>query len=91
MSSITTKGTLICAFIALQIGDVITTTSALARHTGVEANPLMADLGSHWLLLKVVATIACVAIMIRCPERRSMLLAPWVALMAFVVVNNAMH
>lgn len=90
-----TKGALIGAFVALQGADLVTTNSALARHVGVEVNPLMAvaqnGLGPAWWLPKVIVTIFCVIIMLRCPAHRAMLLAPWVLLMAFVTISNAMH
>jgi hypothetical protein len=84
------KGTLLAAFSALQIADVITTMRVL-DNGGWEANPLgvlaMALLGTYWPIPKLVLMAVCVAWMIRWKPRY---VAPFVALMGIVVANNAL-
>jgi hypothetical protein len=84
------KGTLLAAFSALQIADVITTKRVL-DNGGWEANPLgvlaMALLGTYWPIPKLVLMAVCVAWMIRWKPRY---VAPFVALMGIVVANNAL-
>jgi Domain of unknown function (DUF5658) len=84
------KGTLLAAFSALQIADVITTKRVL-DNGGWEANPLgvlaMALLGTYWPIPKLALMAVCVAWMIRWKPRY---LAPFVALMGIVVANNAL-
>jgi Domain of unknown function (DUF5658) len=84
------KTTLLAAFGALQIADVVTTERVLA-HGGWEGNPIgifaMALLGTYWPIPKLVLMAVCVACMIRWKPRY---VAPLVALMGLVVTNNAL-
>jgi Domain of unknown function (DUF5658) len=84
------KGTLLAAFGALQIADVITTKRVL-DNGGWEANPLgvldMALLGTYWPIPKLVLMTVCVAWMIRWKPKY---VAPFVALMGIVVANNVL-
>jgi len=84
------KGTLLAAFSALQIADVITTKRVL-DNGGWEANPLavsaMAFLGTYWPIPKLALMAVCVAYMIRWKPRY---VASFVALMGLVVANNAL-
>ena len=84
------KATLLTAFGALQIADVITTKRVL-DNGGWEANPLgvlaMAVLGTYWPIPKLALMAVCVAWMIRWKPRY---VAPFVALMGLVVANNAL-
>ena len=84
------KGTLLLAFSALQIADVITTKRVL-DNGGWEANPLgvsaMALLGTYWPIPKLALMAVCVAWMIRWKPRY---VAPFVGLMGLVVANNAL-
>jgi uncharacterized membrane protein len=84
------KATLLAAFGALQIADVITTKRVL-DNGGWEANPLgvmaMTVLGTHWPILKLALMAVCMVCMIRWKPRH---VAPFVALMALVVANNVL-
>jgi hypothetical protein len=84
------KATLLAAFGALQIADVITTKRVL-ENGGWEANPLgvlaMTVLGTHWAIAKLALMAVCMVWMIRWKPRH---VAPFVALMALVVANNAL-
>ncbi|HKN31540.1 MAG TPA: DUF5658 family protein [Roseiarcus sp.] len=84
------KATLLVAFGALQIADVITTKRVL-DNGGWEANPLgvlaMAFLGTYWPIPKLALMGVCLACMIRWKPRH---VAPFVALMGLVVANNAL-
>lgn len=84
------KATLLAAFGALQIADIITTNWVLANG-GWEANPLegwvMAHLGIYWPIPKLFLMTACAACMIRWRPRY---VAPMVGFMALVVSNNAL-
>jgi hypothetical protein len=81
---------LLAGFSALQIADVVTTQRTLSKR-GWEANPLgvlaMAHLGNAWWIPKLALMAACAAVMIRWKPRH---VAPFVALMSLVVVNNAL-
>lgn len=89
------KRSLIGAFVALQIADILSTESALARHAGVEQNALMAlaqdHLGSLWWGPKLAVALGCAVIMARFPHNRLLLIAPFVLLMAGIVVSNSMR
>jgi hypothetical protein len=84
------KATLLAAFGALQIADVISTKQVL-DNGGWEANPLgvlaMTALGTHWPVVKLALMAVCMACMIRWKPKH---VAPFVALMALVVANNAL-
>jgi hypothetical protein len=81
--------TLLVAFGALQIADVVTTNRVI-DNGGWEANPLwalaMVLLGSYWAIPKLALVAGCVAWMIRW---RPAHIAPFVALMTLVVANNS--
>src|SRR5208283_3208048 len=66
------KRSLIGAFVALQIADILSTENALARHAGVEQNALMAlaqdHLGSLWWGPKLAVALACAVIMAQFPH-----------------------
>ena len=81
---------LIAAFAALQVADVLTTIRVL-HAGGWEANPLFAWLiacWSWWPLAKLLPMAICAALMTRWPTRW---IVPFVALMAVVVLNNAIQ
>ena len=84
------KATLLAAFGALQIADVITTKRVL-DNGGWEANPFgvlaMSHLGPYWPIPKLALMAVCVAYMIRWKPRY---VAPFVALTGLVVANNAL-
>lgn len=81
--------TLLVAFGALEVADVITTNRVI-YNGGWEANPLwvlaMTLLGTYWAIPKLALVAVCVAWMIRW---RPAHVAPFVALMTLVVANNA--
>ena len=84
------KATLLTAFGALQVADVITTKRVL-DNGGWEANPLavlaMTLLGAYWPIPKLALMAVCLACMIRWKPRH---VAPFVALMSLVVANNSL-
>ena len=84
------KATLLGAFGALQIADVISTERVL-DNGGWEANPLwvlaIGLLGTYWPIPKLALMAACMACMIRWKPRH---VAPFVALMGLVVANNVL-
>ena len=84
------KATLLAAFGALQVADVITT-KRIVDSGGWEANPLgvlaMALLGAYWPIPKLALMVVCVTCMIRWKPRH---VAPLVGLMGLVVANNAL-
>jgi hypothetical protein len=84
------KATLLTAFGALQVADVITTKRVL-DNGGWEANPLgaltMAHIGAYWPIPKLALMAVCLACMIRWKPRH---VAPFVAVMGLVVANNSL-
>ena len=82
------KLTLLIAFAALQIADIVTTKSVLAQG-GWEANPLqlwsMAQFGDYWPVPKLIMMAICMIFMFRWNAKR---VVPLVALMGVVVANN---
>ena len=91
MQALKLKSALLCAFVALQVADVLTTNSFLAHASAVEGNPLMADaqasLGSWWWLSKLALVAGVTPILARGRTRYA---AAMVVFYAFAVVNNAM-
>jgi Domain of unknown function (DUF5658) len=85
------KSALLCAFVALQVADVLTTNSFLAHASAVEGNPLMADaqasLGSWWWLAKLALVAGVTPIL---APGRTRYAAAMVVLYGVTVVNNAM-
>ena len=85
------KRILLLAFVLLQVADVLTTRQVLAAG-GWEANPAVAwamtNFGPWWPVPKLALMIACVFVMTRW---RARYVAPAVALMAVVVLNNAIQ
>lgn len=83
------KTLLIAAFLALNVADVYLTNRVLAGG-GWEANPLMtfsqAHLGAWWWASKMILITTAVFFMSRWTVKW---IAPWVAFMAIIVVNNA--
>ena len=84
------KATLLAAFCALQIADVITTKRVLGNG-GWEANPLgvfvMDHFGPYWPIPKLALMAVCAGVMIRW---KPSYMIPFVALMGAVVANNAL-
>jgi hypothetical protein len=84
------KTILLATFGALQVADIITTKRVLAQG-GWEGNPLVSSaislFGGYWPIPKLILMTICVAVMIRWSPRY---VAPFVALMALVVANNAL-
>ena len=83
------KATLLAAFGALQIADVITTKRVLANG-GWEGNPIgvlaMTHLGAYWPVAKLAMMAVCMTYMIRWSPKY---VVPFVVLMGLVVANNA--
>jgi Domain of unknown function (DUF5658) len=83
------KATLLAAFGALQIADVVTTKRVLANG-GWEANPLgvwaMAHFGTLWFLPKLALMALCASYMVRWSPKS---IVPLVAFIGLVVANNA--
>lgn len=86
-----TKRILLLAFVVLQVADVFTTRQVLAAG-GWEANPVvswtMTAFGPWWAVPKLALMLACVLVMTRW---RTRYVAPAVALIAVVVLNNSMQ
>jgi hypothetical protein len=86
-----TKRFLLLAFVVLQLADVFTTRQVLAAG-GWEANPVaawaMTSFGPWWPVPKLALMLACVFVMTRW---RTRYVAPAVALIAAVVLNNSMQ
>ncbi len=84
------RAILLSAFGALQIADIITTKRVLDKG-GWEGNPIqvfaMSLLGGYWPIPKLALMVACMAVMVRWKPRH---VAPFVAVMGLVVVNNAL-
>jgi hypothetical protein len=83
------KAILLAAFALLQVLDVVTTKQVLANG-GWEGNPIgvlaMTVFGSYWAIPKLAVMAICAAAMVRWQQKH---IAPFVAVMAAVVVNNA--
>ncbi|WP_294539678.1 DUF5658 family protein [uncultured Rhodoblastus sp.] len=86
-----TKLILLLTFVVLQVADVFTTRQVLAAG-GWEANPVaawaMTTFGPWWAVPKLALMLACVLVMTRW---RTRYVAPAVALIAVVVLNNAIQ
>ena len=85
------KRLLLLAFVLLQFADVFTTRQVLAAG-GYEANPVgvwaMTTFGFWWPVPKLALMLACALAITRW---RTRYVAPAVALMTLVVLNNAMQ
>ena len=83
------KAILLAAFAVLQVLDVVTTKQVLANG-GWEGNPIgvlaMTVFGTYWAIPKLALMALCAAVMVRWQPKH---IAPFVALMSAVVVNNA--
>jgi hypothetical protein len=86
-----TKRILLLAFIVLQVADVFTTRQVLAAG-GWEANPVgawaMTSFGPWWPVPKLALMLVCALAMTRW---RTRYVAPAVALIALVVLNNSIQ
>ncbi len=84
------KRTLVVAFVALQILDILSTFHFLNSGRGIEANPIVIALmglgGPWWWVLKLAVTVGVVApLLVIGRTRYAAIMVAWYAV---VVVNN---